>query len=82
MLLGNIKILEHLNGYASLAGIVNIFLGLLVIFVDTVRQDWMHLQVGVYIFITGYAFVKISEKIWKIIEIEKKRYAEMVSNVK
>ena len=74
----NIRLLDNLNTYASLAGVFNIFIGLLIVFLDVMNEDWTHIQVGIYVFITGYAFVKVSQKIGFVVLDEKKILAEIV----
>ena len=68
----NVKAFEKLSKYSYYCGIIPIFLGLVVIFVDVVKQDMNHLMVGVFIFISGYAFVKISQKLRQVLESESK----------
>jgi len=66
----NLKSLERLSKTAYRSGILPIFLGVLVIFVDTINGDIPHILVGLFIFITGYSYVKIASKISRIIDDE------------
>ena len=74
----NIRFLENLSTYASFSGVFNIFLGLLIVFIDSLNQDWRHIQVGLYIFITGYAFAKMSQKINRVTLEERKAAADAI----
>jgi len=67
----NLKILEKLSKTAYRSGILPIFLGVLVVFVDTINRDIPHILVGLFIFITGYSYVKVATKIDKVIDDEK-----------
>ena len=61
----NIKDLKNLSKTCRRSGILPIFLGVLVAFAGVVNVDSYVLSVGLMIFIVGYAFVKIAEKIDK-----------------
>jgi len=67
----NLKTLEQLGKTCYCAGILPIFLGVLIVFIDAVNRDYGHLLVGLLVFIMGYSFVKISVKISRIIAAEK-----------
>lgn len=67
----NAKKLESLCFYCHLTGIIAIFLGLAVAFMKLIDQDFQDIQVGLLIFIMGYAFVKISVKLQRILNDEK-----------
>lgn len=64
------KALENLSLYSHIGGVVTIFLGLVVTFINLLNKDFRHIQVGLFIFSTGYAFVKISSKIVHILQTE------------
>ncbi|HPM08004.1 MAG TPA: hypothetical protein PLL60_04390, partial [Bacilli bacterium] len=49
------------------SGLFSVFLGMVVGFLDVMNGDMKHVQVGIYVFITGYALVKISSKISAIL---------------
>lgn len=68
----NIKSLEYLALYAQISGPVTIFLGIVVIFMDLLNRDFRHVQVGIFICVTGYAFVKIAQKSVFILKDENK----------
>ena len=67
----SIKALENLSLYCYYCGIIPIFLGILIIFVDVMNNNIPHILVGLFIFISGYAFVKISAVLTKILIIER-----------
>jgi len=62
---GNIKELRNLSKVCHRSGILPIFLGILVTFIGGINIDPYTLAVGLLIFIVGYAFVKIADKINK-----------------
>lgn len=68
----NMTTLENLSVFCHGSGIITIFLGIIVILLDISRKDYTHIQIGFFILITGYAFVKISVKLSKIVLEEKK----------
>jgi len=70
----SIKSLESLSLYCHIGGIITIFIGILVVFMNVVNGDFRHIQVGLFIFITGYAFVKISTQLADILVTEKDSY--------
>ena len=67
----NLKLLENLSKTAYWGGLLPIFLGVLVAFVGGIQKDALYILVGIFIFVTGYAYVKISQKIAKVIDSEK-----------
>jgi len=67
----NIKALENLSLFCHFSGVISIFLGIIVIFMDLLNNDFGHIQVGIFIFIVGYAFFKISTKLNNILFSEK-----------
>ena len=67
----NLQELEKLAKTSYNAGLLPIFLGIIVVFVDFINKNYTHVLVGILIFIVGYAYVKISGKIKKIVESEK-----------
>lgn len=71
MRIENKKSLESLSLYCHIGGLITIFLGMLTIGMDAVSQDWRHIQSGIYIFISGYALVKIASRISTVITNEK-----------
>ncbi|MDP8211711.1 MAG: hypothetical protein P9X22_00285 [Candidatus Zapsychrus exili] len=66
----NIKALENLSKTCYISGLLPIFLGLLVIYVDIIYGEISHIIVGILIFALGYSFVKISLKISNILSLE------------
>ena len=71
--------LESLSFYCHFCGLLPTFLGILIIFVDVVNQAYDHIQVGLFMFTTGYAQVKISEKIDVILKAEREKMKSAAS---
>lgn len=63
----NYNSLERLSLFCHFSGLFSVFLGMVVAFFDVMNGDIKHVQVGIYVFITGYALVKISSKISAIL---------------
>lgn len=63
----NIRALERLSMFCHLVGLFSVFIGMVVTFLDVLNGDFRHVQVGLYTFSTGYAFVKISSKLSAIL---------------
>ena len=61
----NIKNLQNLSKVCHRSGILPIFLGVLVMFIGGINIDPYTLAVGLLIFIVGYSYVKIADKINK-----------------
>ena len=61
----NIKNLKNLSKVCKRSGILPIFLGVLIMFIGGIDFNAYVLAVGLLIFILGYAFVKIADKINK-----------------
>ncbi len=66
----NQKDLENLSKTAYRSGVLPIFLGVLVLFIGVINKDMFEGAAGLFIFIVGYSFVKISSKINTIIQRE------------
>jgi uncharacterized membrane protein HdeD (DUF308 family) len=71
MKLTSVKSLENLSLFCHVSGVITVFLGIIVILMDLVNNDFAHIQVGFFVLATGYAFVKISSKLEKILNDEK-----------
>lgn len=63
----NISALNKLAGFCKYVGLIFVFLGIVVGFIDFLNQDWIHMQVGFLIFMCGYTFVKIGAKIASVL---------------
>lgn len=66
----NQKALEGLSLFCHVGGLITMCLGIVVIFMDLTQGDFRHIQVGIFICATGYAFVKISARIAAILASE------------
>jgi len=69
----NIEILENLSLFCHVSGIITVFLGIIIILMDLAGSNFMHIQAGFFILVTGYAFVKISTKLSVILHSERDR---------
>lgn len=72
----NKKSLEYLSLYGHICGLITIFLGVIVIVMDILNRDFHHIQVGIFICVVGYAFVKVAEKSETILLGERKIKSE------
>ena len=66
----NTNSLEKLSLMCHISGLFSVFVGVLVIAIDFYNGNFMHIQVGFYVFLTGYANVKISKKLSDIMYSE------------
>ena len=66
----NTKFLDNLSKTSYRCGVFIVFLGILVMFIHIINQDYTQALVGLLIFITGYGYAKISTKIRNIIKDE------------
>ena len=67
----HVKSLENLSFFCHFCGLLPTFLGILIIFIDVINEAFDHVPTGLFMFITGYAQVKISEKLDAILKREK-----------
>ena len=63
----NVRALSKLSGFCKYSGIISAFLGILIVFIDVINKDWLHLQVGVFVFACGYSFIKIGAKVSSVL---------------
>ena len=67
----NVKALESLSKTAYRSGILPVFLGILILFIGVVNKETSTTLTGLFVFIVGYAFIKISSKISNVLKSEK-----------
>ncbi len=67
----NRRSLDRLSIFCHLSGVITVFLGIVVCLMDLLNGDFRHIQVGIFICVTGYAFVKISVRLEEILQSEK-----------
>ena len=67
----NINALESLSKTAYRSGILPVFLGILILFIGAVNNETTTILTGLFVFIVGYSFVKISSKISNVLKSEK-----------
>ena len=63
----NVKSLESLSLFCHYCGIFTVFIGAVITFMDVLKGDFGHIQVGIFLFAVGYALVKISSRITEIL---------------
>ena len=73
MKLKNVKTLENLSLFCHFSGIITVFLGIVVILMDLNNKDFAHIQIGFFVLTVGYAFVKISAKVARVVCDEENR---------
>ena len=66
----NRKSLESLSWSCHLCGMFSVFIGLSLTLLNLIGKNWMNMQASLYILATGYALVKISSKIERILRSE------------
>jgi hypothetical protein len=66
----NTYALERLSLFCHMTGIFSVFIGLTLTFFDALNKDLGHIQISIYVVITGYSFVKIAKRITQILLIE------------
>lgn len=67
----NRRALEGLSLFCHISGLITVFLGIIVVFMDIISGDFRHIQVGIFICATGYALTKISAKLAAILYTER-----------
>ena len=69
----NVRILDNLSLFCHFSGMITVFLGIVVVLMDLSNKDFAHIQIGFFVLAVGYAFVKISAKITRVVCDEEKR---------
>jgi uncharacterized membrane protein HdeD (DUF308 family) len=67
----NVKSLESLAKTCKNGGVLPVFLGILVLFVGVINKAVMTMLAGLFIFIVGYAFVKIAGRLNGVLQTER-----------
>ncbi len=67
----NIQSLENLSLFSHFCGMLTIFIGILVIFLELFSRGIAYIQTGLFILASGYTFAKISEKVSNILLSER-----------
>ena len=67
----NLRSLESLSWVCHLCGIFSVFIGLTLTFMNLINKDFFQIQSSLYIFATGYALVKLSNRISSIVNSER-----------
>ena len=63
----NTQSLRKLSFFCRYSGLLSLFAGILIIFLDVFNRDWAHAQLGFFIFVSGYANAKIGDKLSSVI---------------
>jgi hypothetical protein len=63
--------MERLSLFCHICGVFSVFIGLAMSFMDLLNGDVKRIQTDLYIFFTGYALVKISNRLSSIIASER-----------
>lgn len=63
--------LENLSLFCHFTGLFSVFIGLVMGFMTVMNADKRFLQMAIYIFFSGYANVKIANKIGDIVRRER-----------
>lgn len=75
----NEKAMESLSLFCHIGGLVIILLGVIVIFMNLIDQDFKNIQAGIFILVSGYSFTKISQRLTQILFDEKNKQSEHFS---
>ena len=59
--------LERLCTFCDVCGLFCIGIGMAIVFIDLLERNMLHIQVGIYIFISGYAYVKIARRVANVL---------------
>ncbi len=63
--------LERLSTICDICGFFSVLIGFIIIVIDLLEQNYLHVQVGIYVFVTGYGMVKSSHRIAKVLITER-----------
>ena len=67
----NVQALENLSLFCHFSGVITLFIGAIIISLEFFSRGIAFIQAGLYVLATGYALVKISERISNILLSEK-----------
>lgn len=67
MKIHNILALERMSLFCHISGLFSVFIGLVVVFMEVLTKNIIRIQAGLYVFITGYALVKIAQRLARIV---------------
>lgn len=63
--------LERLSTICDICGFFSVLIGFIIIVIDLLEKNFMHVQVGIYVFVTGYGMVKTSHRIARVLITER-----------
>lgn len=69
----NMEQLENLSLYCQICGFAIVLIGLFIIATSIMNRFYSRIQTGIFLVATGYAQVKISQKLVHIVQNEKFR---------
>jgi len=67
----NLNALETLSKTAYRSGMLPIFLGILIGFIGIINKSTQDILTGLFVFVVGYALIKIAKKISQVVNDEK-----------
>ena len=63
--------LERLSTICDICGFFSVLIGFIIIVLDLFDNNFQHIQVGIYVFVTGYGWVKTSHRITQVLITER-----------
>jgi len=63
--------LERLSTICDICGFFSILIGFIIIVLDLLENNYFHLQVGIYVFVSGYGMVKTSHQLARVLVTER-----------
>jgi len=63
----NARAMERMSLFCHISGLISVFMGLVVSFMELLTGVINRTPVGLYVFMSGYALVKISSKLARIV---------------
>jgi len=67
----NINALENLSAFCHFTGLISVFIGIVLAFMNLLSGTVQNIPIGIYIFFSGYGLVKIASKLSDIVQSEK-----------
>jgi len=63
--------LERLSTICDVCGFFSVLIGFIIIVIDLLENNFFHIQVGIYVLVSGYGMVKTSHRIAKVLISER-----------
>jgi len=74
--------LERLSTICDICGLFSVLIGFVIIVLDLLEHNYFHIQIGIYVFVSGYGMVKTSHRIVQVLLSERREEQEMVREQK